>query len=134
MKRLKKILLIDDDEITCYLTQGFFESMDTAHEVNCVHDGFEVLKHLQQLPEEGYPDLILLDIRMPGMNGFEFLEALDNYEDIKSEKLYIVILTSSSHKIDKDKISSFDIIKGFITKPLNVNQLHELLGSMPAME
>ena len=132
MKKLKNILLIDDDEITCYLTNSFFEAMEIFDEVYCVHDGLEALEYLQQLSEEDYPDLIFLDIHMPVMNGFEFLESLEKYEDINTKKLYIVMLTTSDHKFDKDKASSFgNIIKCFITKPLTADRINELINSMP---
>ena len=96
MKKLRKILLIDDDDITCYINKMFLEGMEIAEEINCVHDGCEGLKYIHQHcskganQKEAAPDLVFLDVNMPLMDGFEFLEALEGLEDVDRSRLYVV--------------------------------------------
>ena len=90
MKRLKKILLIDDDEITCFLEKSLLEDLEVAEEIVCIDGGHEALEYIQECLRSGSsPSLIFLDINMPGMDGFEFLERLDSLEVLKSGKLIL---------------------------------------------
>ena len=123
MKKLRRILLIDDDdEITCYLEKSLLEDLEVSDVIDCVHGGSEALDYLQEGKErQVYPDLIFLDINMPGMEGFEFLERLEALESYEVQKLHIVMLTSSVNIRDVQRAASFgDLLKGYITKPLQV--------------
>ena len=122
MKRLRKILLVDDDEITCYLEKSLLEDLEVSDSIECVHGGYEALDYLQGCREKQcYPNLIFLDINMPGMDGFELLERLEALGSSEIRKLNIVMLTSSVNIKDVQTAASFgDLLKGYITKPLEI--------------
>lgn len=132
MRRVRKILLIDDDEITCYLEKSLLEDLEVAEEVVCINGGYEALDYLQECKErQVYPDLIFLDINMPGMDGFEFLKRLEALESYEVQKLHIVMLTSSVNIRDVQRAASFgDLLKGYITKPLQVGAVKKVLDSI----
>ena len=141
MNKLKKILLIDDDDVTCFINKLFLQGLDIAEEIACVHDGIEGLSYLQKncsasaLEEGGGTILIFLDNRMPIMDGFDFLEAYDELETIDKSRIYIVMLTTSVNIKDIQKAATFgDILKGYINKPLDINFITQVLSEILALE
>ena len=105
-KKLRRIILIDDDEVTCFIKKLLLEGMEIASKIDCVHDGLEGLKYIHQhclegaIEQQAAPDLIFLDNNMPILNGFEFLEALEEIEDVDRSRLYIVMLTTNLSLLD----------------------------------
>ena len=137
MKVFRKILLIDDDEITHYLSNSLLEGMEIAEEINYAENGKEGIEYirkncpLETLPEKGCPDLIFLDIDMPVMNGFEFLEELETFDKDKFNKLHIVLLTSSVSPKDIKQAANFaNSLSGYITKPLTETAVNKVLQEM----
>jgi CheY-like chemotaxis protein len=116
-----KIWLIDDDNVTNMLNRYFLEEHYPNLEIKTFIYASDALNLL--LSDEEIPNFILLDINMPGMNGWEFLEAYQqsgvNSENIPS----IYMLSSSLDPEDEAKARKSDFVKGFISKPLEVEKL-----------
>ena len=113
MKRELKILLIEDDTIELMKLNRAMLSLNMNHKVTEVNNGEDALELL--LNEEYYPDIILLDLNMPKINGIEFLSILKTNESLKF--IPTIILTTSSNK--KDLLECFNIgIAGYVQKPL----------------
>ncbi|WPY97705.1 response regulator [Christiangramia sp. OXR-203] len=113
MKRKLNILFIEDDEIEVMKLNRTLNSVELKHMVQNARDGEEALEFLQH--KDRLPEIILLDLNMPKMNGIEFLSILKQDETLK----YIptIILTTSSNR--KDLLDCFNIgIAGYIIKPL----------------
>tara|TARA_E500000331_G_C16851612_1_gene537983 strand:- start:105 stop:518 length:414 start_codon:yes stop_codon:yes gene_type:complete len=113
MKRKLNILFIEDDEIEVMKLNRTLNSVELKHMVQNARDGEEALEFLQH--KDRLPEIILLDLNMPKMNGIEFLSILKQDETLK----YIptIILTTSSNR--KDLLECFNIgIAGYIIKPL----------------
>ena len=120
MKKLNGVLLVDDDPTTNFYNKYLIEKMDLAENVFEAMNGEEALKLLHS----NYKDinLIFLDINMPVMNGFEFLEEYVKLpEEIKTQ-LVVCMLTSSSLKYDMDKVSKFNVYS-YLNKPLDEEKL-----------
>lgn len=130
MKKFKRILLVDDDDTSNMLNTMIISNMDITEDVDVASNGEEALSHLvkhcQQavVSDKKCPELILLDINMPVMDGFEFLEAYKEKLDIHN-KVPVVMLSSSSNKKDFEKALSYNV-KGYIVKPLSEDKLQEL--------
>ncbi|WP_026933740.1 response regulator [Christiangramia echinicola] len=113
MKNKLNILFIEDDEIEVMKLNRTLNSLEHNHSIQEAQDGEMALNILRK--KDRLPDIILLDLNMPKMNGIEFLRILKNDETLK----YIptIILTTSSNR--RDVLECFKIgISGYIIKPL----------------
>jgi CheY-like chemotaxis protein len=123
MIRELKILLIEDDTIELMKLNRAMLSLNMNHEVTEANNGEDALELL--LKEKYYPDIILLDLNMPKINGIEFLEILKNNESIKF--IPTIILTTSSN--EKDLLACFNLgISGYILKPLKYDEYIEKIN------
>ena len=93
--------------------------------VDCFDNSYEALKEFQH-PDFTLPDLILLDINMPGMDGWEFLTALSLHRPNLKKETCIYIVTSSIAECDREKALALPYVSGFISKPLSVAKLKEI--------
>lgn len=113
MKRALNILLIEDDTIEVMKLNRTVSSLKLNHKIIEAANGEEALVKLRS--EKYDPDIILLDLNMPKMNGIEFLRILKG--DTNINHIPIIVLTTSNNK--KDLLSCYKIgISGYISKPL----------------
>ena len=113
MQKFNRILLIDDDEASNYLSCEVISDLDAANEIETAQNGFDACKLIKQ---ERCPDIIFLDIRMPRMDGFAFLENLRKIG--VCEHVKVVMLTSSVRKEEKDRAFSYKWVVDYFEKPL----------------
>lgn len=126
MKTLDRIMLIDDDPDTNLYNKIVLEQIKASNEIVIFQNGKDALKFLEQKNDN--VDLILLDINMPIMNGWQFLE---NYEKLEKEKqtaVVVVMLTSSANRDDRKKAETFDSVKKYINKPLDTSTIEDILA------
>lgn len=126
--KLNSILVIDDDEPTNYLNLMIIEEAQCANFVKAVQSGKEALDYLENsnhLNES--PDLIILDINMPAMNGWEFLEKYRLLQKNKQGKVMVVMLTTSLFPEDREKAIEIPEVSGFENKPLTREKLDKIL-------
>lgn len=120
---MKHVLIIDDDQILVYLVQHAFRSVLSNYKCSVAETGKAGIEFLRENPDN-LPDLILLDINMPIMNGWDFL---NEYRQLAREKdIPIVILSSTVDPSDKEKADSYDEVKQFISKPFTVEKAKDL--------
>lgn len=120
----KKIMLVDDDAICNLISKKTLERMGIDTEITVALNGAEAMDILNESAQQSdsYPDIIFLDLNMPVMDGFEFLDAFNNSSKIPKESIDIVVVTSSEDPTDIRKIQERGI-KHFITKPLSESKL-----------
>ncbi len=129
MKKLNCILLVEDDDTTNFYNQFLIENLSIADQVAVALNGQEALEYLEKAGhgDAVTPDLILLDINMPVMNGFEFIE---QYEQLPAEwksKILVVMLTTSLHPADLARAQEHPAIKEYFYKPLLKERLGDLV-------
>ena len=120
MRKIKSILLVDDDYITNYVNKRLIVKSELCEDVFIANNGAEALNFLKKNSE--WPDLIFLDINMPVMDGFEFLQKYRALERSEKEKTIIVMLTTSTNSNDMDKVINLGN-NDFLNKPLTKEQL-----------
>ncbi len=135
----KHLLVVDDDLDFFYLIKRYLSKDNQVDTFDHCNDGRQALDYFKKLFSNPAsldlkaPDLVYLDINMPDMSGFDFLEALTlllrrQDENIIIPPPYFFVVTSSNSNEDKEKISQFKIISGFLTKPLNAKDINESLA------
>ena len=128
--KLKTILLVEDSPDDQYLSENMFRRVLGDVEIVCAFDGQEAL---ELLADEAFePDVILLDINMPRMNGLEFLE---NYGTDANPNLppVVVMLTSSEQESDKTESLSYGCVKEYVLKPIqkqDIEKINDVLESL----
>ena len=123
------ILLVEDDELDVISVERCLKKLDSEYELHTAYNGIEALKILSDPDGALVPDVILLDINMPRMNGIEFLKVLR--EDKKLKHLKVFIMTTSSESNDRTAAEKLGI-SGYIIKPLNYNDNTKRSDSMDA--
>lgn len=129
---LECVLLIDDDDDDNFIHRRVLQKSGLVKEVGVAENGLQALAYLQgegTLPNNFvcHPKLIFLDINMPGMNGWEFL---DKYATIKEEqraRTLIMMLTTSLNPDDQKRAEQNPLVNGFANKPLTREKLAEIL-------
>lgn len=129
---IKKVLCVDDDTISLTISQLLLNRTGFAQEVDTVIDGSEAITYFENLfandpnPVEHAPELILLDINMPVMNGWEFLQEYTPNYLLKLPRTRVVILSSTIDPEDFALAKHYPAVIQFISKPLSVENLEEL--------
>ncbi|MBL4658563.1 MAG: response regulator [Flavobacteriales bacterium] len=128
-QKLNCILLIDDDEPTNFINEIVIKKADCAEKVVTKQSAMQALEFLTS-KENGLPtpDLILLDINMPVMSGWEFLEEYRALQGIQKGEIIIIMLTTSLNPRDQTMAESIKEISGFKHKPLIGEMLNEILS------
>ncbi|MFD0964221.1 response regulator [Pseudofulvibacter geojedonensis] len=125
MKILERIMLVDDDHTTNFYNEIMLKQNNVSKDIIIFQSGKEALEYLDTGNEK--VDLILLDINMPIMNGWQFLEQFNQLDEKKREAIIIVMLTSSINSDDRKRTEAFQSVKKFINKPLNKHSINEVL-------
>ena len=132
-KKLNCILLIDDDEPTNFLNRMTLEQVGCARQIRIVQSGQDALDFLmhqgkyEQVQDCPHPDLIFLDINMPAMDGWEFLEKYRQLSTTQKASIVMIMLTTSLNPDDEQRALSIPEINGFENKPLKADRLKEIL-------
>lgn len=131
-KKLNCILLIDDDDAVNFIHNRVIQKSGCTENVAVARNGQEAIEYLTTAENGVFPqpDLIFLDINMPVMNGWEFLDAYEHLEKEQKGKELIVMLTTSLNPDDKEKAKNIAHINDFHPKPLNSENLNKILDSV----
>ncbi|MCB9230824.1 MAG: response regulator [Bacteroidia bacterium] len=128
MKKLDTILLVDDDETTNFFHKYILEGIHVANDIMEAMNGEEALAILSNPDLREKVDLVFLDMNMPIMNGFEFLDKCNNLPDKESLSCPVMMLTSSNHQADRTKASTYTNLTGYYTKPLTREMVESILN------
>jgi len=134
--KLNCILLIDDDIATNFINKKIIQKANIIDHVQVALNGKEAIEYITskgkfESDNNKYPkpQMILLDINMPVMDGWEFIEAYQNLDEAYKKNIIIVMLSSSFNPADKTKAESIPEISEFRQKPMSKDALFEIIGS-----
>ncbi len=128
--KLNSVLLIDDDEPTNFIAKMIVTKADLNENTQAIQSGVKALKYLQDENLSNYdiPDLIFLDINMPTMNGWEFLEEYKKLDIHKKKKIVLYMLTTSMNDDDQIRSEKIEHVDGFLIKPLTLKTYTEIVN------
>lgn len=124
----RKVMIVDDDEVSNFVCTSTIEQAGISNDIIAFLTARDALDFIEQAianAVELLPDLILLDINMPVMNGWDFMEAYKKLMPTINKNIVIIILTSSVYQKDKEKAGTYAEISDFASKPLDTSVLLE---------
>jgi len=125
MRNSKPILLVEDDDVDALTTKKALREINVVNDIVHTIDGEEAIAYLKNGKPK--PCVILLDLNMPKMNGFEFLRIVKADENLK--KIPVIVLTTSD--TDQNIIESYELgVAGYITKPVDYKQFVEAIRTV----
>ena len=133
MKNKINIVIIDDNKIDCFITKKIISLVFKNTYSKVFNSGINALEYFSQIQIDSdknpifCTDLILLDINMPLMSGFEFLNKLSKMKAFKKNPIEVYFLSSSNNKEDLSKAEKNPYCSGYINKPLSKDKLNRLI-------
>lgn len=130
-----KILCIDDDPITLMLCKKVISKTKFSKETATAQNGENALKYFRDIKETGIenqilPQLIFLDLNMPVMGGWEFLDCFSTTEFKDFNQIKIVILSSTIDPEDLEKTKKYPMVIDFLPKPISISMLEYLTAKL----
>ena len=132
MAKLKRILLVDDDEISNFINERKLKGSGIADRIDVCISGMKALQLLKEVQGSGEcgPEVILLDINMPIMDGFGFLDEFDKLPVEFIQPIRVAMLTSSLEKEEIRRSYEYKNVVDFINKPLSTDKIVALIGKI----
>ncbi|SIS40072.1 Response regulator receiver domain-containing protein [Zobellia uliginosa] len=127
--KIRSVCIIDDDPIFIYGTKRIMKEVDFSDEIIVYNNGQDAIEGLRQITNDGkeLPSVIFLDLNMPIMNGWEFLDHFTEMPNNNQEDILIYIISSSVDPRDIARIQEYDIVNNYILKPITIEDLHKIL-------
>jgi CheY-like chemotaxis protein len=128
------ILVIDDDTIYQYTAKKTIEAIGLSANISFCSNGEEALDYIESSLKsfDLIPDVILLDVNMPVMNGWDFLKAYNKIKNKINKKITIYVVSSSEDESDIENSRKFEIVEGYMVKPILKEQFSQILSTLYA--
>jgi len=132
---LNHIVLIEDNETTSFLNNRLLSRLGVARQVSSFSKADEASQFLwggEPAAAQAAPDLIFVDLKMPGMSGFDFLERYSQLPASVQERTVVAVLTTSMHAADTARVAQYPNVE-YLTKPLTEEKMQRLLAKRFAL-
>lgn len=127
-QKLNSVLLIDDDAATNFINSFVLKQSGCAEQIVIKESAMAALDYLKSAASANcLPDLIFLDINMPCMNGWEFLEQYSQLDNTLTSHIVVVMLTTSLNPDDEAKAAALPRVAAFRSKPLSKEKINEII-------
>ncbi|SNR67713.1 MULTISPECIES: response regulator [Hymenobacter] len=129
--KLRNVVLVDDNETTSFLNNRLLSRLNIAEQVHTfskADQAYEFLWGSRETEAAGKeaPDLVFVDLKMPGMDGFEFLKLYNELPTQAREKTVMAVLTTSMHAADTARVAQYEGVE-YLAKPLTEEKMQKLL-------
>lgn len=129
MSKIKSCCIIDDDPIFIYGTKRMMKEIDFCDSITVFNNGEDALAGLKEMHDITHelPQVIFLDLDMPIMNGWEFLDEFIQLPNDTLEKTVICVISSSVDPRDIERVKKYEFISNYILKPITPNDFETVL-------
>lgn len=135
-RKLNQVVLIDDNETTSFLNNRLLQRLDLAENIlsfTNAEQAFYQLWSPQAVASAQLPELVFVDLKMPGMDGFEFLNQYSRLAPEVREKTVMAVLTTSMHSADTSRVAQYEGVE-YLAKPLTEEKMQKLLDKRFSLE
>ncbi|ADY53882.1 response regulator receiver [Pseudopedobacter saltans DSM 12145] len=119
-------IVVDDRELDCFIAEKLIDKIDNSLSVKSFYEAHSCLKHIDNI-ESHSNTIILLDIMMPVMTGFDFLDAFEQLDEEKKQWYRIVPITTSLNKNEIQRIGTYPSVLKVLQKPYSVEEIKEII-------
>ncbi|MBL7836315.1 MAG: response regulator [Bacteroidetes bacterium] len=132
MKTINNLYIVDDDDIFRFLTNKIIKESQLVDKVWMYSNGQEAIESLVKAiqSKQSLPDIILLDLTMPVMDGWEFLDEFNVIRSYLEAPITIYIVSSSISPKDVEKVNEYNSVKDYVIKPITKAKFMDLLSSL----
>ncbi|WP_162343314.1 response regulator [Cyclobacterium salsum] len=132
MNNIKNLTLIDDDEVFVYLTRKTLNKTNLVDHIRVFENGLDALNFIKNNlgNQDNLPEVIFLDLSMPIMDGWQFLDEFSRLKLDLSKKITIYICSSSISPDDVARAKSISEVSDFIFKPITSQKLYDIVDSL----
>lgn len=125
----RNFIVIDDNKLDCFIEEKIIKNTGACNNISVFLDANDALNFIKEngVVEQEGKIIVFVDIQMPVMNGFEFVEAFEALPEEQQNKYAIFMLSSSINENDLNRVSNYKSVKQIISKPLSVKKLGPLL-------
>jgi len=121
--KYKSVMLVDDNPMDNLVNRQLIESAGFAMKVNKYETARDTLEFLKNASADELPEIIFLDIIMPGMDGFQFLDEFEKLGEGVTKKCRVILLSTSDSFKDLNRANKNRLVKKFLNKPLTIEML-----------
>jgi CheY-like chemotaxis protein len=134
LRKLNQVVLIDDNETTSFLNNRLLQRLDLAENILSFTNAEQAFHQLwgPAAPVQPAPELVFVDLKMPGMDGFEFLNQYSRLAPEVREKTVMAVLTTSMHSADTTRVAQYEGVE-YLAKPLTEEKMQKLLDKRFAL-
>jgi CheY-like chemotaxis protein len=130
-RKLRNVVLVDDNETTSFLNNRLLSRLNVADQVHTFSKADQAFQFLwgedpANNPKKDVPELVFVDLKMPGMDGFEFLKLYNELPASSREKTVMAVLTTSMHAADTARVAQYEGVE-YLAKPLTEEKMQKLL-------
>ena len=133
-----RVMIIDDSKLDRFISTNVIKMNSFAEEISVFNSATSALAHLKSIVElmsvvnspDIFPEIIFLDINMPVMNGFDFLDNYINFPESVRKNCNVIMISSTKSHEDFDRISTYPPVRLFFNKPLSESILYDIRSSL----
>lgn len=135
-QKYKSVMVVDDTHVDRFIAERNLKKYGYAEEVILCESAFSALSHLRDLERKNapIPEQIFLDIRMPEMDGFGFLEEFKKFPEAFRKNIEVIMLSTSLNPIDHERAKHSRYVVRFVNKPLDRKVIEDLMGVSPVSD
>lgn len=122
-------IVVDDSKLDCFIAEKIIKNTGASENCNVFQQAQDAIDHIKNTPNNGVDTIVFVDIQMPVMNGFQFVEAFEALSDENKDSYNIFMLSSSINENDIAKVKGYSSVKQFLNKPLTNATINSVIES-----